>query len=701
MNELRRLLCAPKRIILLLMIALCNLALFAGYCGTVGQTDAVYREMMQSFGIDPDEYDAQQAEAAEKEKQRYREEVYPQYLEYVQSQSGTQSVLGKLAAKQDDYVQRNLEKTAAKYQKLTGLTLTEGCDEAVNAVKDYDITDYLLLIAPLLLVLSLAADTETAVGALTRTTKRGRVPLCAQQILAVVLMSALSALLLYGGNIAYAAYYFGNPGLLRAVQSVPAFQLCSVRLSVAGYFISAYWLKVLAAAVISLFVWLMQSRMKPLLGWLVSAAGVGGCFLLHRFVLPTAKLSHVKFLNVFAALESDVFFTQYSNLNWFGFPSDFCADMLIAVGMLGAVLAVLCLVLIGYCRPGKLGSGIERFGDQISRRLSGLTRCRSLFGFEGWKLLIAERGILVLAVTALLGVTVWQQTHLYTWMSPDTKKIYDRYQGEVTDEKLDRVADQLTRIEESIERQEARIAELEAAEEPKQRAIEEAYGKLSEFKAELTLYTALQTTLLELREFTDRTGLPAWFIPQTAYQMMFYENASIRRCCMVLLLFLIFLFRSIHAYDNRYETGMLLRATKRGRGRRLTASWMWVMLLTGIAVLSLHGIYLIRVQQDVGFTMLGAPAQSMKLLQWIPVSVSMRTVIIAQFVLRYAAALLIAGCVVQISRFSRTPETALLTALAVFLLPSALCESGIGTGIALMRALDFVHWLGCAVSSSS
>ena len=226
-------------------------------------------------------------------------------------------------------------------------------------------------------------------------------------------------------------------------------------------------------------------------------------------------------------------------------------------------------------------------------------------------------------------------------------------------------------------------------------AISNAYAKLAEYQSELTLYTALQTTLQDLRDYTAKTGLDAWFIPQTAYQLLFYENASIRRCCMVLLLFLIFLFRSLHAYDNQYDTEMLLRATKRGRGHRLTAAWLWVMLLTGIAVLSLHGIYLIRLQQDVGFTMLDAPAQSMKLLQWIPISVTMRTAVITQFVLRYCVALLLAGCVVQISRLSRTPETALLIAMAIFLLPTALSESG----VTQLRILDFVRWLSCTASA--
>ena len=688
MYELRRLLCDPGRILLLLMIALCNLALFAGYCRTLNQTDDRMRQQMEAWGTDYDEYLAEQKAAAEEAAERYLTETYPQYLEYVQSQSGTQSVLGKLAAKKDDFVQRNLEKTAKDYQKLQGITVRRGCNETVNAVKDYDVTDYLLLIAPLLLVLSLAADTETAVGALTRTTKRGRLPLCAWQALSVLLMSALSVLLLYGVNIAYACTTLGDPVLSRAIQSVPEFQLCALRISVGGYFLGAALLKTLAVTVFALFIWLMQSRVQPLAAWGISGAAIAGFFLMHKLILPTAKLSHFKFMNPFAALESDVFFTQYSNLNWFGHPSNFRTDMLFAVGGLAVLLTLLCLVFIGICRPGKLGSGIERLGDRITQKFAKFTRRRTLFGFEGWKILTAQRGFLVLLIAALLGFSLWQQTHLYVWVSQESKTLYTRYAGEITQEKQDDVADRLAALADQIARQQQKIAQMEER-GANPSTLNNAQYRLQTLQHEFELYSALQEEFSKLTDYTARTGLPAWFIQQNAYQLLFKENASVRRCCMILLLYLIFMFRSLHAYDNRYDTEMLLRATKRGRGHRRTAAWLWVMILSAAAVIGLHGIYFVRLRQDVGFQMPEAPAQSMELLQWIPVSVTLKTVIIAQIVLRYFAALLVAGGTVQISRFSRTPETALLVALAVFLLPSALAESG----ITQLHFADFVHWL--------
>ena len=75
--------------------------------------------------------------------------------------------------------------------------------------------------------------------------------------------------------------------------------------------------------------------------------------------------------------------------------------------------------------------------------------------------------------------------------------------------------------------------------------------------------------------------------------------------------------------------------------------------------------------------MLDAPAQSLALFRDLPFSVSMRGILIGYLFVRYLIALVIAAGIYAVSRFSRTPEKARMTAMVIFLLPSALAESGI------------------------
>ncbi|MBR4200513.1 MAG: hypothetical protein IKQ91_04450 [Oscillospiraceae bacterium] len=694
MAELRRLLLSPKRLIILLMIAVINLTLFSGYCRAEREQSVSYYNSMKMWGINV------QGEEYRKRKD-YLEKDYYEYLEYVQNQSQSQSILSKLEEK-NDYVDRNTAKTQKDYSRLSGITLKDGENRGVNAVKDYEITDYLLLIAPLLLVLEMLADSDSAAGDLTRSTKQGRVPLCAWRIFAVALLSAASVLVLYGGNLLYTCKFYGNPDFLRSVQSIPAFQVCPLRLTVGGYLFAAGCMKALSLTVFSLLIWVILARFHTVLGWLISGVWVGTSFLLYRLIVPTAKINHLKFLNLFAALDADVFFTNYCNLNWFGHPVGFLGSMLLFCTALLLITAAFCLWLIGYAYPKKVGQSMEALKDRFAKFLTRHLPVHTLFGFEGWKLLAAQKGAILLLITGLMGFSLWQDIRVYVPVNQVTERFYESYSGPVTEEHLKKAAYIVIGEMNSIRRDRIALAKkyllLNSTEDKAElnqirRDISRIQANISTEQDELHLYRQLLDSMLSLARFNRKTGRGAWFIQQSAYQVFFHDSAAEHRCCTVLLLYLIFAFSGISAYDNRYDTRMLLRSTKRGRAGIFTAQAIWIALLTALVSAGLHGVYLLHIIQDAGFASPEAPAQSLQMFQWIPFSISLRTCIILFMVLRFLAATAVNAGIYAVSRFSRTPQKALLTAMVIFLLPSALAESGISQ----LQVLNFVRRLTCCL----
>ena len=692
MAELRRLLLSPKRLIILLMAAVINLALFSGYCRAEREQSVSYYNSMKMWGVNV------QGEEYRKRK-NYLEKDYYDYLEYVQNQSQSQSILSKLKEK-NDYVDRNTAKTQKDYSRLSGITLRDGENRGVNAAKDYGITDYLLLIAPLLLVLEMLADADSAAGDLTRSTKQGRVPLCAWRILAVVLISAASVLMLYGGNILYTCKFYGDPGFFRAVQSIPEFQVCSLRLTVGGYLFAAACLKTAALTAVSLIVWVILARFHPVPGWTLAGIWIGISFLLYRIIVPTAKINHLKFLNVFAVLDADVFFTNYCNLNWFGHPAGFLGSMLLFCTVLLLISAVLCLWRIGHAYPKKVGQRMEALKDRLARFLTRHLPVHTLFGFEGWKLLIAQKGAFLLLLTGLMGFSLWQDIRVYVPVNSVTEQFYSAYSGPVTEENIRKAAYIVVGEANSIRRDRIALAKkyllLNGTEDKAEisqikRDIARIQGNISKEQDELHLYRQLLDSMLSLARYKRKTGRAAWLIRQDAYLVFFRDSAAERRCCMVLLLYLIFAFSGIRAYDNRYDTRMLLRSTKRGRAGLFTAQTAWVLLLTAVVSGGLHGVYLLHMITDAGFANPEAPAQSLQMFQWIPFPVTLRTCIIAFMVLRFLAAAAVSLGICAVSRLSKTPQKALLTAMVIFLLPSALAESG----ITQLQALNLVQRLTC------
>lgn len=668
MAELARLLLSPKRLVILIMAAVINLALFSGYCrDKQEQSIAKYSTGMQS---------AASAKSRENQKlQQYLEKDYPDYLKYVEEQAAAQSILSGLT-KQSGFIDRNLKKTAADYSRLEGITLTAGESRGILAVADYPITDYLLLIAPILLVLELLADADSAAGDLTRSTRQGRVPLCAWRIAAVALNAAASVLLLYGGNILYTCIFYGNPGLTRALQSIPEYQVCVHRITVGGYLLAAGCLKTLAAVILALLIWLVLSRFHVILGWLISGIWIGASFLLFRLIVPTAGVNHLKFLNVFAALDADIFFTQYCNLNWFGYPAGFLLNTLVFCIILLTVSVLLCLLRIGHAYPAKTGERLADLSDRLHRFLTRHLPVHSLFGMEGWKLMIAQKGLFILLAAGVMGFSLWKEIHVYVPVNSDTERFYSQYSGEVTKENIERTA--YIVIGEMKSLKNAKVALAKAyLRKAAPRDIDRIKQGIQKSESELYLYKNLLNTMLMLAKYTRETGRPAWFIQQNAYMVFFQDSAAEHRCSMVLLLWMIFTFSGIAAYDNRYDTAMLLRSTRNGRAGLLTAKAGWILLLTLLASFGLHGVYLAHFFTDAEFAMLDAPAQSLALFRDLPFSVSMRGILIGYLFVRYLIALVIAAGIYAVSRFSRTPEKARMTAMVIFLLPSALAESGI------------------------
>ncbi|MBQ8921589.1 MAG: hypothetical protein IJ060_05440 [Oscillospiraceae bacterium] len=684
MAELRRLLISPKRLVMLLMIAVINLALFSGRCRTERERFDYNRQQRIDWGYE-DDYEQKQLET-------YLTETYPRYLETVQMQSQSQSVLSKLSRdkSQNKFIDRNLTKTAEDYRRLGTVQLEYGENRGIKILLDYRLTDFLLLIAPLLLALELSGEGASAVGALTRSTKRGRVTLTAWRIFAVVLLNAANVLLLYGGNIAFTWYYFGNPGLSRAVQSIPEFQYCPYRLTFGSFFLSASLLKIAALTAAALFFWLLLARLHPVLSWGISALAFGGMYLLSELILPTAKLNHLKFINLFTALEANTFFTEYLNLNWFSYPSGFLTDLLIALTLLLVILTVLVLWLVGWCKPARLGERAERLREIAGKFLSRFQPVHTRFGAEGWKLLIAQRALLTAAAAGLLGWYLWKDISMYRPVSLQMNRIYTQYEGEITAEKIKDADEYLALLEERIETVSTQL-EQAVLEEKSPQLIAQLQQSLSEYQEMHELYQKVDKILHNNADYTARTGRDAWFVRDEAYQLTFFESAAERRCCMVLLLFLIFAFSGMAAYDNRYDTRMLLRSTKHGRTGLYLRQLGWIALLSAAGSVGLHLITLLHIRKDSGFSMLHAPAQSLSYLQWIPVSISLRSALIWLMILRFLAAFALSAGIFCISRASRTPQKALLLSMLVFLLPSALNESG----VLRLGALDFVHLLSC------
>ncbi len=673
MRELQRIFSTPRTYIILVLLCVMNLALFAGFCRSRAEENEYYAEQI-----------AAQTAA-------YRETGYHDYLKQISGQSSGQTILGSLG-KQSDFIKRNRARTIKDYEKLQGITLEDGADEGIQAMLQNNITDYLLLIAPLLLLLELLTVQTSACGDMLRSTRRGRVPLLLWRMLAVFLLCLLSVLLIWGGNIAYGHFFFGDPVYSRSVQSIPAFQHCAWRITVGEFLLLWGMLKVAAVFCITMLIWLILSVFQPVMAILVLLPVIGGQFLCHTLIDAASAVNHLKYCNVFAMLESGFFFTDYNNLNWFEQPFGMFPSALIAFCIIVAATIALLIIFVGCMHPVRLGEGVQQWLDRLQKWGSSHFGIHTVFGYEGQKLLLAQKGLLMIAAAMVMTVSVYQDTKIFVPTLTYWEDAYEKFAGPITEEKMQEYEDYLITLQSNVEKAQASLdktIELGLSEN----WVREDEGKLMRAKQRLEYFTSFRSELEPLDAHRQQTGQVVWLMPQESYNSLFGASAAAERFSMLLLLYTIFISAGIGAYENRFGATPLLRSTKHGRVRRIAYKGIWLTILVLPMALILYGCFSACVAGSTELEYGMAPVQSLNRLRDFGLIVTIDQFYALWMTARCILIMLFAFLVAIVGSRCKNPRNALLLCLIIFFLPTALAQ----TGIPVLEKLSVSDFLGLFV----
>lgn len=667
MRELQRIFGNLGTYLVLVLLCVMNLALFAGFSRARAEQNAF------------------SADRVAQETAAYLETGYHAYLQQISGQSAGQSILSSLG-KQSDFIKRNRALTIRDYGALKGITLQAGADEGVKAMLDYTVTDYLLLIAPLLLIMELLTVQNSPCGAMLRSTKKGRVPLLLWRMLAVLLLSCLSVVLIWGGNIVYSTSFFGDPVWGRAVQSIPAFQHCALPVTVGEFFLLWGLMKLGAVYCITLLVWLILSVFRPVMAAVVLLPVLGGQWLLYTLQDAASGLNHLKFCNLFALLEGGFFFTDYNNLNWFGHPFAMLDSAVIALFVLLGAAAAGMILLVGVCHPVQVGETAQRLLEKLRKLCSERFGIHTVFGYEGKKLLIAQKGLPVILVTAAMTVSLYGETKLFVPRISYWDEAYEKYGGPVTEEKMEAFGEYLTYLEERVVQCESAV-ERSIALGLTQSTIDQETGKLQQAKEKLEFYNNVNVRMEELDAYRQKTGQAVWLMPQEGYVGLFGASATAERYSMLLLLFVIFLSAGIGAYENRFGAAPLLRSTKGGRSKRIGYQALWLALLVIPAAVCIYGSYSACIAASTPLEYGNAPVQSLDMLRDVPFAVTINGFYLLWMAARVGLMTVFSYVVAILGSRCRNPRNALLLCLVVFFLPTALAQ----TGIAVLEPFSVSH----------
>ena len=666
MNELRRILSDTRRKLILPALPFLCLGLFllqqmggnirGGWelMQWVGQT---YRERVESWrGLEPEEILAQ-AQATRYDGLGLYEQAehvrdYEAYLKTVQEQAARMSRSSLFGGDKNSFVYRNIQKTAADFKSLEGIRAEFGSDRAVEQWIAFQTADWFHLLAVILFVLAFLEDRRRGLLALVRSTPGGRKRVTISRLAVLLGVSFVSALLFCG--LPLAASFAINGGLSdlgRSIQSLQSFKTCPLHLTVGGWILLYFAVKVVCGFFVGVFFWFILSFLEHIqLAWLVIIGILGAEYMARRFIAPQMALGFLRYLNIFSYISPAELLSRYQNMNFFGWPVGSFTLMAWLLLVLFVLLTAGLMLIQTRRHPfgnrdvlGRLIRGVNRFFDFFRRRLPiGLT--------EAYKLLFLGGTLIFLLIGVYVGWGLKLSGSDYNPYSEPDAMVMAQYvkeaKGPITQETWD-----------YLERAQAQL---------------DARPTISnQFRGGLNM---LKQEVAERQQKAAEGGYEPWLMDQVTINNYYGEKVWYvsRWNALLVMFFAILCAAPVFAFEEQGGTARLLRSMSRGRSRVFLHKYLVVLLEALVLWAVVFGREWREIREALGREFLAAPAQNAAVFEALPVRISLGGALLLLNLIRLAGLLVTVLVTAWLSRQVNTWEKAVMPAAALLLMPAAL-----------------------------
>ena len=267
-------------------------------------------------------------------------------------ESRAKAMLGVSIFENSRFSAANIRKTVEDFADVKEIEVTPADGRYLEPMQNFYLTDILCIVMICLFCFRLFGfDHDSGMGNLIHTAPAGRTALRFAQLTAVWLTAALSAALLYGGNLLQTAVLTGAENLGAYVQGIGAFRNVAFPCTVGTYLLLYLAGKILAAllsASVCQFFCVKFGGGKT--AWLFFAGVTAASFFLWFLVPDSPAVKLFRYLNPVGIFDMKQILGNYQNLNLFSVPVSLLSAAVIFTLVLGALYgaAVWCPVYAEY-----------------------------------------------------------------------------------------------------------------------------------------------------------------------------------------------------------------------------------------------------------------------------------------------------------------------------------------------------------------
>jgi len=598
---------------------------------------------------------------------------YPGFLKSVKDNAEN---IGMLADLGDNtgYTRDNIDKTVTDYSRLEGITLVAGENKGIVLFSNFVLADAIIVAIVLVVLLQFAEEKTKGLSLLVRCTKNGRSTLLLERVGILATASFAASILVTAVCLLISHILCGSIDLSRPLQSVPEFSLCAFPISIGDYVLLSVLLKVLAAFVFGLLVLLLLVWLEAIPAVLVGGGILFGEFLFYTLILGTDRLSGFKLANIIAMLRTEIFFKYYYNINLFGNAVgflDFSTVILIGIAI---ALIVIAAVASAKCTGNNFSL---KYLNRIKVWCSLHAPNPPVFYWELRKVLVSQKGILILAAVLYFAASSGLEYRYYNNFDKDREIYYEKYAGVITDETLSKMQEEYEEKRNLLIEANAKVHYLQAndPENPRIITLMQTCYDLNQTLKAIDEITEVASGALE---YTKETGVETQLVKPDAYEKLFvHDRNTTNKNSMFLLLSIIGLFSGLLACEKECNMTLWLGTLFKGRRKLLLTKLGIIALMTPVLVLGVSWAQLYQIQTATGFNNLDAAVQSLELLRGFPFPVTIGGYLVLIYVIRMLFTFLLGGLVMSISALTPNRVLCLFTGFVFFVVPMVLALTGI------------------------
>lgn len=577
----------------------------------------------------------------------------------------------------DSFSGRNIIKTANEFEALEGVSLTLGADGAISAFMDFSITDYLLLAVLVLICISFLDERKKGLWGVVHSAPNGRLRLAFQRAGILLGVSVIGVVLLYGSNLLMGfSAYGGMDDLGRAAQSVEPLGKMPVCCTVGEFLLLYLLFKISATFLVSLLLWLIFTAINNVKYTMIAAAGVLAAeYSLYTFLPVQSGLNVFKYFNIFTYITASDLYTNYLNIDLFGFPIGIRAVSQYACLPLILILAAVCITIHCHKRPaagkdllGRFVYGVNRVSDWFLRRFH-------LFGMELHKTLSIQKGVLILVLFLYLvtGLTFTVNIPVSSITDAAARQYTAQLAGEITEDTLRQIEDIQAELDATLAAHEKARVQYENGEmEYPQYDVFARAAESARIKSDGL--AIVRARVEELQALGTETGIAPWLIEESAYQGTYGADAkpNQNRAALVAMLTITLLLAGSMAYEKQSGMDYLLASTLRGRKKLLHRKIGLAAILTTVVWAVTYGLEVHAFLGVCDTATFAASVQNLSMLESFPVRCGIGVFLVGLYLFRWLALFACAMLTMLISSGMKRLETAYIATCGVILLPSVL-----------------------------